>query len=292
MAVRLTYLNGTNWVDGEMLLAADLIDTIRRSSLFASPIGSIVAWHKDLLFYSTLSKATAIVHSGSGTNTGTSWMIGRTFTNTGNWNNVSYVRFMQSITTTARTSSAYVSITYSNGSTRNSQEFSTSSTTPILREWANPFVSLTINRIDIFHRISSTPATSIVSDLAIQGGNNNNNFFVENLGSFWVECNGQILNDTASPFNGLVIPNLNNANRFLRGNIGSGTTGGILTNTGSATLHGWGSAIISGSAGHAVYAGSGSHWRPTSTNNCWLSVDYSLNNEPPFMDVCWIMRVK
>jgi microcystin-dependent protein len=39
----------------------------------------------------------------------------------------------------------------------------------------------------------------------------------------WVECNGQVLNDSASPFHGQTVPDLNSTGRFLRG----GTTSGI-----------------------------------------------------------------
>ncbi len=39
----------------------------------------------------------------------------------------------------------------------------------------------------------------------------------------WLECNGSVINDIASPFNGMTIPNLNNEGRFLRGSNNSGT---------------------------------------------------------------------
>ncbi len=39
----------------------------------------------------------------------------------------------------------------------------------------------------------------------------------------WVECNGQVLDDTNSPYNGQTIPNLNGEARFLRGSSVSGT---------------------------------------------------------------------
>ncbi len=39
----------------------------------------------------------------------------------------------------------------------------------------------------------------------------------------FVECNGQILNDPSSPYNGQAIPNLNSMGRFLRGGSTSGT---------------------------------------------------------------------
>ncbi|MEO1268695.1 MAG: hypothetical protein AAFX99_11395 [Myxococcota bacterium] len=39
----------------------------------------------------------------------------------------------------------------------------------------------------------------------------------------WVRCDGQVLNDPDSPLNGVIIPNLNSAGRFLRGGTSSGT---------------------------------------------------------------------
>ncbi|MCW3078529.1 MAG: hypothetical protein JWO32_3138 [Bacteroidetes bacterium] len=39
----------------------------------------------------------------------------------------------------------------------------------------------------------------------------------------WVECNGQVLADPESPYNGQTIPDLNNSRRFLRGDLTSGT---------------------------------------------------------------------
>ncbi|MBI2721190.1 MAG: hypothetical protein HYX39_03335 [Bacteroidetes bacterium] len=38
----------------------------------------------------------------------------------------------------------------------------------------------------------------------------------------WVECNGQVLTDTESPYNGQTIPDLNNTKKFLRGDLTSG----------------------------------------------------------------------
>ncbi len=39
----------------------------------------------------------------------------------------------------------------------------------------------------------------------------------------WVECNGQVLDDADSPYDGQTIPDLNNSGRFLRGAMISGT---------------------------------------------------------------------
>ncbi len=38
----------------------------------------------------------------------------------------------------------------------------------------------------------------------------------------WLQCNGQLIVDSESPFDGQNLPDLNNARRFLRGNITSG----------------------------------------------------------------------
>ena len=49
------------------------------------------------------------------------------------------------------------------------------------------------------------------------------------LPSGWVECNGQVLDDAESVYDGETIPDLNVADRFLRGNSTSGGTGGSTT---------------------------------------------------------------
>jgi hypothetical protein len=94
----------------------------------------------------------------------------------------------------------------------------------------------------------------------------------------WVECNGQTLSDAESVFNGQVIPNLNAANRFLRGATTSGTTGGadththtITTSTTSASISGAGTTVVTG-----VTSPSG--------NNSTLN--------PSYFQVVWVMRVK
>ena len=52
------------------------------------------------------------------------------------------------------------------------------------------------------------------------------------LSANWAECNGQVLNDPQSPYNGIALPDLNGATgpqRFLRGASASGGTGGSDT---------------------------------------------------------------
>jgi hypothetical protein len=92
----------------------------------------------------------------------------------------------------------------------------------------------------------------------------------------WAECNGQQITDKTSPLYGLTLPNLNNsitspgANRFLRGNTTSGTTGGALTHT-HPTVN---QLVASGTAVTMVQG------------------LQTANHEPPYMDVVWIMRIK
>jgi hypothetical protein len=104
----------------------------------------------------------------------------------------------------------------------------------------------------------------------------------------WVECNGQVLVDGDSPFNGGTIPNLNGAvgaglkGRFLRGNATSGDTEtsqnlqhnhSALHQTSSQNSWALGSGTLARSSGNTGNSG-GSEARP---------YNYS---------VVWIMRIK
>ena len=90
----------------------------------------------------------------------------------------------------------------------------------------------------------------------------------------WVECNGQVLDDSASPYDGQSIPDLNgvgSSKRFLRGSSSSGATGGRETHGHS----------LPNNRNHPDYGseiGAGS----TSTEN----------HLPPYYEVVWIMRVR
>jgi hypothetical protein len=97
------------------------------------------------------------------------------------------------------------------------------------------------------------------------------------LSSNFVECNGQILSDPGSIYNGQVIPNLNGQNRFLRGSTTGGATGGSSTHNHSISAPT--EPIVNNSYDlNRTYANSAS----TSTNN----------NLPPYYEVVWIMRIK
>lgn len=114
-----------------------------------------------------------------------------------------------------------------------------------------------------------------------------------NLPSGWVRCEGQTLADPESPLNGLVIPNLNGAQRFLMGGATSGTTGGA-----SSHNHQW-SWTYSVSGGAYAYASGGAHWGGYDSSGSSRGMagngDNWTDNRsqlPPYYQVVWIMRVK
>ena len=108
----------------------------------------------------------------------------------------------------------------------------------------------------------------------------------------WIECNGQLLNDSASPYDGQIMPDLNNkrdanysAGSFLRGNTTSGA---------------W---------QHATTFDDEDHWghqmgysNSDGTEMTWTATKFEGNNgtatatrirvRPVNMSVVWIMRVK
>ena len=107
----------------------------------------------------------------------------------------------------------------------------------------------------------------------------------------YVECNGQVLSDAESVYNGLTIPNLNGSGattkRFLRGSITSGTTGGTETHThtippttvATATCGGQGFTV--GGQGHLHAAGCGC--------SGFTGASGTL---PSYYEVVFVMRIK
>jgi hypothetical protein len=93
------------------------------------------------------------------------------------------------------------------------------------------------------------------------------------LGSNFVECNGQVLSDAGSVYNGQTIPNLN-ASRFLRGQATSGGTGGSETHTHTLTL-------VSNAAGNQAVQ----TIFPPATSDATSTL-------PTYYNVVWIMRIK
>ncbi len=120
-----------------------------------------------------------------------------------------------------------------------------------------------------------------------------------NLPPGWVECNGQVLNDTNSLYHGRAIANLNGVSgvqpRFLRGATTSGTTGGTQTHSHISTStryssgnHGVGANTEFGSSGTAEVGMS----NPTYTASGERLLTSTTDTLPSYYEVVWIMRVK
>ncbi len=106
----------------------------------------------------------------------------------------------------------------------------------------------------------------------------------------WVECNGQVLSDPESVYNGQTIPNLNGEGRFLRGGSTSGVNQAATT---VKTKDGYGDIgypLANNVDGWVVPDGT-STWQATITS----VASYNLRGakvRPVNMSVVWIMRVK
>jgi microcystin-dependent protein len=118
------------------------------------------------------------------------------------------------------------------------------------------------------------------------------------LHSGWVECNGQVLNDPDSIYDGSTIPDLNGVGgtqRFLRGSTVSGVIGGedehTLTVDEMPSHHHSYTKVDQATAG--MYTGSTEYGRTTSTRNTGSTGgDQPHNNLPSYYEVVMIMRVK
>lgn len=91
----------------------------------------------------------------------------------------------------------------------------------------------------------------------------------------FAECNGQVLSDAGSPFNGQTLPDLNSTPKFLRGAAASGGAGGSDTHSHTTTQD-------AGSNGNDNL---GTVSEATGTT----SVESSL---PSYYEVVWVTRVK
>jgi len=96
------------------------------------------------------------------------------------------------------------------------------------------------------------------------------------LGDVWVECNGQVLDDGESVFDGDTIPDLNGDNRFIRGDSASGNTGGSETHTHPLSTDTFGDNGDGGTSRRVL----------TSTNT------QATSTLPTYYSVVWIMRIK
>ena len=105
----------------------------------------------------------------------------------------------------------------------------------------------------------------------------------------FVECNGQVLSNPASVYNGATIPNLNasggGSKRFLRGSTTSGTTGGADTFTPAGTIAATGTTV-------SVSAGTGASVSLPTAGHTHTFTGTSGASLPSYYEVVWIMRIK
>ena len=94
----------------------------------------------------------------------------------------------------------------------------------------------------------------------------------------FAECNGQVLNDAESPFDGQTLPDMNNTKRFLRGASISGNSGGAETHSHDVDLSGTSAGDPGASGGSTVPWGT------------YVTSESSLL--PPYYEVVYVMRVK
>lgn len=113
----------------------------------------------------------------------------------------------------------------------------------------------------------------------------------------WVECNGQVLSDAESVYNGATMPNLNSTNTFLRGNTTSTGTGGAATHnhllaaSGTQGNGNFDFSKVNTEGTKRWYSSDGSE----NTGNLTTSSDVytnKINNEPPYYNIVWIMKIK
>lgn len=90
----------------------------------------------------------------------------------------------------------------------------------------------------------------------------------------WLECNGQVIDDQDSIFDGETLPELLTAERFLKGDTTSGQVGGALSKT---------TSIPSATAQIGAGAPNGAD-----RNHSHTITDI----RPPYFVVVWIMRIK
>lgn len=149
----------------------------------------------------------------------------------------------------------------------------------------------------------------------------------QTLPTGWVECDGAVLSDADSVYNGQTLPDLNGGNRFLRGNSTSGGAGGSSTmahtHSGGAHTHPLsdnGQAKVGFLSGTNTLLGDfvstdsyttsdrGTNLTITQTggnvtqavglagdtdsNSATTGAASNTENRPPFYDMVWIMRVK
>ena len=138
--------------------------------------------------------------------------------------------------------------------------------------------------------VDSATTLSLSADIMISG----ENFIIyktPQLPDGWVECDGSAISDADSPYNGVTLPNLNQAveqthGYFLRGR-GSGTTGQTETSQVKAHIHSI-NTDGTGAFAHGSYVSSGSANTTTRNTNSTGGTE----GRPASFIIVWIMRIK
>ena len=106
----------------------------------------------------------------------------------------------------------------------------------------------------------------------------------------WVQCDGQVLSDADSPYNGMTLPNLNTGAML----IGSATSSSTVT-AGGTHLHGvTGTTDAVGNHQHVYIPGPGGAANTTADGGHSHTMSFNSANASPFnqMSIVWIMRIK
>lgn len=111
----------------------------------------------------------------------------------------------------------------------------------------------------------------------------------------FLECNGQVISDAESPYDGQTLPDLNGENRFLRGNSSSGGKGGESEVTLEiaempAHNHAMNTNLMDTYPGVGPYTVARDDNQPTTTGS--KGGGNAHENKPPFFNTVWVMRIK
>lgn len=145
---------------------------------------------------------------------------------------------------------------------------------------------------DTFTYVTAVDSNSVLSvnnDIFISG-ENYTIYKTPFLSDAWAECDGTVLSDSDSPYNGATLPDMNSTQGFARGNISSGGTGGGDNTTltvANLAAHTHGLVGDSGAGSGIKKTGGGGSFATNSTGS-----GTSFTNLPVYYEIVWIIRVK